>query len=157
MTFDEFYSAYEKTLAEFPESPFLIHFRIATSGPADKTNTHPFLVGGGALIHNGVLFSPPTGTKRSDTNIFAEWMTRRLTDKDAWVLNKEKVEELIGKWNKIAVLFKDGTIVICNEKEGNWENNVWYSNTYSYSQGSGWMGVSRPTLALGYHQSRSIN
>ena len=162
MTFDEFYKAYSEAVATHPESVFLIHFRIATSGDKGKSNTHPFSVGDGtALIHNGILFSPPNA-KRSDTNIFSEWLSKRLPDKQTWLANKEKVEELIGNYNKLALLFKDGTFLICNEMKGEWSNNVWYSNTYSFSSGTGWTGVSNNwhnrLQSLIHHQgNRSIN
>lgn len=164
MSFEDFWKAYDMAFKENPTSTFLIHFRIATSGDRGPENTHPFHIpDGGALIHNGILFYPTDNTKRSDTNIFAAVLGKHLKSKKDWVDKKTSIEEMIGVGNKLCTLWKDNSFVIINEMQGNWENNVWYSNTYGYGSRSQsqWTGVSslnRNALAVAtYHGSRSIN
>ena len=160
MDFESFYTTYEAAVAENKDSVFLIHFRIGTSGDKTPVNTHPFLIAEGAIIHNGVLFNP-VGT-RSDTNLFAEELRQRLKSKQDFWINKKMIEDLVGKGNKLAMLFRDGTYMICNEERGDWIDDVWYSNTYSFSSSSNWSGTSgnqsRRMMSLNHHHgSRSIN
>ena len=54
---------------------------------------------------------------------------------------KKMLEETIGIFNKMIVINKNGTHWILNEKQGEWDNGIWYSNTtykkvkYYYGQG----------------------
>lgn len=125
---DALIAAFRRVEAEYGEkSPFLIHFRIATGSKVDASNCHPFVFKHGALIHNGYLF--PSTDEKSDTNIWTEKVGPYLTKKAA-LANKETLEKSFGQGNKVAVLYKDKTIVIFNEKHGIWENGVWFSNSY---------------------------
>ena len=123
---DEFLASYRAEEAIFgPTSPFLIHFRIGTSGSIDKDNCHPFEYEHGALIHNGIFYHAQ-GNK-SDTH--------ELVGEIGKFLSKEAVQEKLPglkqafSGNKVALLFKDRTFSIINEESGSWENDVWYSNS----------------------------
>ena len=43
-TFAEFWEQYKFDSEKYRKSPFLVHFRIATSGMTDFTNCHPFRI-----------------------------------------------------------------------------------------------------------------
>lgn len=132
MTYPEFEKAYLAAARKFADkSPFLVHMRIRTSGLTDKENTHPFKIKGGAMIHNGVLFTPSKDDEKnykdfSDTRIFAARMYNVLT-KDDIIISKKKLESTIS-WNKMAFLYDDGDYVILNEGAGFWVDGIWYSN-----------------------------
>lgn len=135
MNFPPFYKAYKSAREKYPDSPFLIHFRIRTQGARDESNTHPFPIRDGAVIHNGSI-SGTVATAQigpSDTACFATKFKESLTFD---VLNKHKAEfeTALGSYNKLVFLFKDGKHVILNEKAGGWMNEeggeAWFSNTY---------------------------
>lgn len=134
MDFDSFYTKYTKTLKRFPNSVYLIHFRTGTGGTITPENTHPFYIPKGALIHNGVMFTPDDKTGRSDTAILSETIGAKLKTPADWAINRFKFGDYVGRHNKFCILFDDGKFLIVNEIAGNWEDNVWYSNTY------GWRG-----------------
>lgn len=133
MEFKDFMDAYALALAENKDSKFLIHFRIATAGAVSPANTHPFPVSGGALIHNGHMFYTLRSAEKSDTRLTAEKLSTLLPDRATWFLAKDVLAKELGSYNKVAVLFDDGEHLILNEDNGKWENNVWYSNTHSFS------------------------
>lgn len=116
------------------DSPFLIHFRWATSGNKDYMNCHPFAVRGGAMIHNGILDLKPTATK-SDTHVFSLQLGQHL-DRVSVMEANEELGKAIGRGNKLAFLYEDREYAIINESEGVWDNGIWYSNTgYKTSYG----------------------
>lgn len=108
-------------------SPFLVHFRIASHGAVCYENCHPFKVAdGAALIHNGMLSF--YDRDKSDTAQFAEFMGKmpaNWADDPDWIAF---MEDAIGKGNKIAFLWPDKRTLILNEKQGHWTEDVWYSN-----------------------------
>lgn len=133
LSYNEFQKAYDEAVAKFgATSPFLIHMRVRTSGDINDNNTHPFEIKGGALIHNGILFSPtgkdigPPDDRKSDTRVFAERLFNIL-DFESVKETKLELEKAIN-YNKIAMLYDSGDYVILNESKGNWTDGVWYSN-----------------------------
>lgn len=134
MTYNEFQKAYAAAAEKYAEhSPFIIHMRIGTSGGKTDKNTHPFPIKGGALIHNGILFTPtgddagPVTDRKSDTRVFAEKLFNILNYTDA-LEAKEDLEVAIGG-NKIALLYDTKEFVILNERLGDWVEDIWYSNS----------------------------
>lgn len=132
MEYKDLLSAWMARTKEFPDSPFLLHFRIRTSGATDKDNTHPFKVQHGAMIHNGVLFHPdPTKHKnKSDTRVLSERMHNNFGDSDVVIAAKENIGKDIGAYNKLVFLWEGGKTCIVNEEQGTWVEGVWFSNTY---------------------------
>lgn len=131
-TLADFLTAYEAATKKHKKSPFLIHFRIKTHGDKSDANTHPFPIEGGALIHNGTISGTgATSDGKSDTCLFAEKISGKVT--------RDVLRDNLADWNsaidynKIAFLFDDGQYVILGEKNGNWTQDVWYSN-FSYRQ-----------------------
>lgn len=141
--------------AKANDGPMLIHFRIATTGKVGRDNCHPFIVGrgvgNGAMIHNGSIYSGPNDAEKSDTRVLAERQRNNFT----YEVVKEAVEDFgkeLGSWNKIAFLFPNGEFVIVNENQGQWHDDVWFSNHHfkpwkpQYSSGS---NTSRPGSSCG--------
>jgi predicted glutamine amidotransferase len=134
LTLDKFKEAYARATDLYAEnSPFLVHMRIRTSGNTDKHNTHPFPVKGGAMIHNGILFTPTgihagKGKKQnSDTKVVASSLFNILVKQDL-IHAAADIGEVIGRANKFAFLFHDGDYLIINESSGYWADGIWYSN-----------------------------
>lgn len=118
------YEAYGET------SPFLIHFRWATTGSNTDANTHPFIIarGDAVLAHNGVLDVPTLGDE-SDTVAFCRMFLKdREVDKLVRKRSVRKLANRIGDGNKFAILSRDREITIVNEDAGFWERGVWFSN-----------------------------
>lgn len=137
MSFDKMYEAYYEAQARNSESPFLVHFRIATHGTVNEYNCHPFEVGKDmALIHNGIIPVLISKTdKRSDTRVFVEEYLPRLPfnwQDDEYLFSM--VEEFIGS-SKVVLLTNrdsaDSNMYILNESSGHWNTakNTWYSNS----------------------------
>ena len=108
----EMLTEYRKARGIYPDSPFLLHFRIATVGPVDGENTHPFRVRDDLVMaHNGTIQG--FGDKeRSDSYDFAKTVLASL--KPGWEEDETMgwlVEKAIG-YNKIALLRSDGAMTI---------------------------------------------
>lgn len=115
------------TIGERAKYPHLIHFRIRTAGLTNVPNAHPFYIKHGALIHNGHL-GGHHGGDYSDTFYWAKMFGDELP-KDMTEEQKAFLGRLVGKYNKLAMLFNDGTTCIINENEGSrLDNGVWVSN-----------------------------
>lgn len=131
---DDFVRAYNNAMDKHSdESPFLVHFRITTSGGTSPNNCHPFPVKGGALIHNGIMFTPPASRAgpahdpRSDTRVFAEDLYNILNNEHVKTA-RDGILKAIGHGNKIAFLYDNREVVIVGEERGYWEKGIWYSN-----------------------------
>lgn len=119
-----------------PHAWAMFHARFTTHGETNKSNCHPFRVGGSKNIvlgHNGVL-PIDTGTdKRSDTRIFAEeW----LPEIGVEALDDPTTYGWLEKWaagSKIAVFSTDPRtkqdVYILNEHLGHWDKGIWWSNS----------------------------
>lgn len=136
LKYNKFLKKFRKFEEENPESPMLIHFRIATHGLVDGNNCHPFKVSKDAVfIHNGTIHKAPIDPDRlkSDTRMFNETVLQNLPK--GWERSsgiKEMIEEYIG-FSKIAVLSLNGTVTLYRELETgahwNTDKNIWFSNT----------------------------
>lgn len=113
MKIDDLLAALDPVL-KVGSASYVIHFRIATHGIKDETNTHPFFAIKDklAIVHNGILpyaALVKRGEGRSDTNAFTEDILSKLPEgwhKDpAW---RHVIEEYMGPGNKIAALGPDG-------------------------------------------------
>lgn len=120
-----FADRYTELRLEYPNSPFLIHFRTATSGKLGKDNCHPFATKFGAFIHNG-MFSWGGDGDKSDTAVMADLLFN--TPARAVPLLAEKLKKAVGS-NKIAYMTHAGGLFFTNESAGHWKDNVWYSNS----------------------------
>ena len=121
--------AYEK----IPESqPYAIHLRFGTAGSKTVVNCHPFPVGHGYhLMHNGILPIKRVREDRSDTWHFATVCRAAHGTEEALLDALPFIEREIGKENKFVLMSPKGDIEILNEKSGDWDGGLWYSNWYS--------------------------
>lgn len=124
----------------------MLHFRMATHGPTDRANAHPFLVTPDewshehtiVLAHNGVLSSGnPFCTTESDTAHFVKYIVQpiALSNPDLLFTPEwgEMIGNLIGRNNKLTIQHADGRAVIINSEGGVLHKGAWMSNTYAWS------------------------
>lgn len=124
----EFLEDYQKAAARYKKCPGVVHFRIRSMGDKSESNTHPFEIADGVMIHNGTIdgTGASSGTGASDTSKFADKFGKDLTYEFCYKY-KDQLDKEMG-WNKLVMLYKDGSHVIINEKVGHWKEGVWYSN-----------------------------
>lgn len=118
-----------------PDTWAMFHARFTTHGATNKSNCHPFRVGGDpstVIGHNGIIpLALPAGDPRSDTRFFAdEWMPELLEHLDDEEMFEE-IEDVIG-YSKIAVFTHDPRlkyqVYILGEELGHWNGDIWWSN-----------------------------
>jgi len=132
MDYEPFLAKLRRCEAIAPDSNFLIHFRIATSGVLSTHNQHPFQVNKHCVgAHNGVLHKARKDPykKDNDTRMFIKDTIQKLPqgwDENPVIL--ELLEDYIGT-NKFAFLYDDNQYLILNDSLGSWQNRCWYSNT----------------------------
>ena len=136
MDYDTFLRKYKRALSNNLDSPFLIHFRVATHGTVDTFNCHPFFINKEvAFIHNGIIGGVGTDPIKSDTQMFNDKVLKKLP-KDFY--KREEYKLLIEKFitgSKLLTLDINGYVTIFNEASGQWKDGVWFSNTsYSYAK-----------------------
>lgn len=127
----------EEIQRENPDLDIFIHLRQATHGKVDFYNTHPFVLGssGVYMMHNGIIGDLPDDKQRSDTKVFAEYITP-LVEKDPDVIFSEGFQWMVEKCmdcSRIVFLHPDGRHVIVTD-------NPWYtwkglvlSNLYAWT------------------------
>jgi len=135
----EVVDAFETSRALHPNGPALFHSRIGTAGPNDLDNCHPFYVGRDrrtVLAHNGILpawMQPVKGSTWSDTRLLALQLVPQRYG-PLWLKhNQQRLANAITAYNKLVILTVNPSYgkqgIIINEKEGDWLDGVWYSNT----------------------------
>lgn len=129
--FKKFKKAFHKAVEDFPNSPFVLHFRIKTSGKVDRKNCHPMRVNRNlAFCHNGIInyVDVPTNSPISDTNIFNDEVLKGLPSD--WLEN-DVIRTMVGKiikTSKLVFLDSSKKVAIINEKDGTWDEGLWFSN-----------------------------
>lgn len=136
MDFETFLRQYKRAFKNNPESPFLIHCRIATHGTVNKFNCHPFRIDNETtFIHNGIITGVGVDAKMSDTQLFNEKILKKLPE--GW-RESEGIKMLLEKYlfgSKVITLDINRKVNIYNESSGHWKDGIWYSNyTYSYEK-----------------------
>ncbi len=116
-------------------TPFIVHFRFATSGKMNSLNTHPHILAGGkvALTHNGIFsYDAPTAAL-SDTVWFCQTVLAARNESDLYSKAVQDVmETYCGVGNKLALLRNDGEMLFINEDMGEWDadETTWYSQSH---------------------------
>lgn len=132
-TFDGFYKAYSKVREHVKSGPFLIHFRYATRGVHNRTNSQPIFVNKNLVMaHNGTFdelrifnenLSDSVTLAKNLRNMgislpfnraWRDVLTALCTDKPG--LNKLVFFDVKGKWEILNPLF------------GMWREGCWYSD-----------------------------
>lgn len=138
--FKKIYGAYKRLIIDpglEEKIPVLWHFRIKTHGAISIENTHPFILEGDNVVfaHNGVIAG--NDISESDTKSDTLKLKINILDKlqkinKNWI-NNETIWELltnyIGKYSKCVFLDNKGNVKIYNEKDGEWDKGIWYSNS----------------------------
>jgi predicted glutamine amidotransferase len=134
MSYNEFEKAYRGAVEKYGNNgPMLVHMRIRSAGGFGQKNCHPFRIKGGAMIHNGTLFTPESDhdtrkpDRKSDTRIFAETF-HNILDYESVKLGEKDILKAVGTYNKLVFLYDTGKYHIMNEKSGYWDDGIWYSN-----------------------------
>ncbi len=109
-----------------------VHFRLATHGEVDEENTHPFPLGEGAFMHNGIISFPYYREQyRSDSRVLVEDVLVPLfaqyPDFGSKVHEMLVLESLVDGSRGI-ILMPDRHLII-GEKQGLWDTECWFSNT----------------------------
>jgi len=135
-SFRSFYKAYRQAEQKCPDSNFVIHFRIATSGKISSKHCHPFLINTTvAFVHNGI-FAKLGNKVKSDTQHFNNDYLRYMPPD--FIHNKKSIrflEKYCGWFNKLIFLNNKNEYLIVNESAGRWLDNIWFSNIIETSIG----------------------
>jgi predicted glutamine amidotransferase len=163
-SFDSFWEDYYKDFESNRKSPFVIHFRIATSGNVDEINCHPFRIDEEVVFaHNGIFYELNGVDKRfSDTVLFREMYLKTLPS--GWMYNRS-IRALITKIaedndSKLVFLNDKGNKWIVGEDSGYWHKGCWYSNrSYSWSNTYGFstFGYSSEEIDEGVNETGGWN
>lgn len=116
--------------------PYLLHFRFATHGNQDLANTHPFKITPDLwMVHNGIINIPTPRVQFSDTWHYSQRLKRDFMYDPRALSLEDRIPAIskdVGLGNKLAFLRSDGSILIANERQGDWEGEIWFSNLYSH-------------------------
>ena len=160
-TFQAFLDAYNVV----PDNaPNLVHFRLATGGKRNEENCHPFSVSKKlAFAHNGIFSCVDSTSEHSDTYEFNRLLMQPLFAQNPDLVFTNAAKFLIEKtisYNKVAFLSNKGQITICNEKAGDWDEEIWWSNTgwkYSRNWNCGYQGSSNVIQRLAVPVNKQNN
>lgn len=126
---EDFINKYNK----YKDLSVLLHFRWATRGEKTKANCHPFrLSEHQVMAHNGTLTRVRCEKKKSDSWNFAHRILKPLIKIDPKFIYSKAGSKIInlaiGDSNKVTILDTVGNFLIYNERAGEYEGKVWYSN-----------------------------
>lgn len=123
---EDFYARYIDIAEKYGGRAMLVHFRIATMGRVSDSNCHPFPISGGAMIHNGSLWTGPRDNQKSDTAEFAQMFGKQLKEKTV----KHHLPDIdkIVSYNKLAMLYGSGNTYITNANSWHEREGIMFSN-----------------------------
>lgn len=154
---EKFWALYKRHREANPSVPMLVHFRIRTHGERDIVSTQPIQINQNlAYIHNGVISGVPDHKKYSDTVMFKRLILSRLPNGfHLNVAHKALIEKFVG-WSKLIFLDVKNRWSIINEKQGDWVDGIWYSNSgykppYNWEKESSGYEVGSAAVRRGRH------
>tara|TARA_R100000808_G_C2151149_1_gene160107 strand:- start:178 stop:1104 length:927 start_codon:yes stop_codon:yes gene_type:complete len=162
--FSKFLKGYDRDISRYGhQSPFLLHFRLATHGVNIGTeNVHPFKVRNDLVFgHNGIISDVTDDDKLSDTQMFNKEVLKELPlDFLENTAHIKLISGFIGN-SKLVFLDSKKNFSIINEDMGHWndEETIWFSNngyceTKYYNYGNyGSYGAS----VYGWNQQKSVS
>ena len=127
---DQMLEAYTEKRTKYDDSPFVLHFRIATVGDIGPENCHPFWINDDmVMFHNGTIRG--IGDKaKSDSMVFATEVLASLPE--GWDTNPVQtwlIEQALD-WSRVVILHRSGDVTIYNENRGKWsDDGLWFSNS----------------------------
>lgn len=138
--------------------PYALHFRWMTQGEIKEEQCHPFEILSQEehgmnlqMMHNGTIFGLKKPADESDTAVFAKHLTQayltRHMNLPNLFSNMHGMIPSIGTFNKFVFMADGNRVEIVNEQAGDWQDNVWYSNTYSFEKGYRQKKAAASTLA----------
>jgi hypothetical protein len=146
--FNEFWNAYNSNMRKYREPISIVHFRIATHGPINKFNCHPFLIDKKVgFAHNGMINFTNPHLKKSDTAVFNNEVLKTLPE--GFLFNDgifTLIEESIGS-SKLIFLNSDGRYRIANKDLGTEKDGIWFSNG-SYCEYESFPGNSLTSVSV---------
>lgn len=124
---------FEKDRITHPDTNFVLHFRIGTSGFCNLDNTHPFKITDKLYFcHNGILSKfEKKNSDASDTRHFNAEILQPLFAGQEHLIKNVAIQQILGSFitgSKFAILNNLGDVVIINEHAGQYEGKIWYSN-----------------------------
>lgn len=126
---EKFKRLYFKHLPEAVLSPMLIHFRIRTHGEVSIANTQPIQISKNCVfIHNGVISCVPNHKVHSDTVMYSKLVLSKWQE---GFQSSETIRDVIRAstgGSKLVFLQTNGNAYIVNDKAGDWDDGIWYSN-----------------------------
>ncbi len=131
---DDFFESYKNLPAEVHAT---LHFRWTTHGLTNVLNCHPFLIHADeyGVVHNGVIQTKIKYKELSDTYHFAngELSEALILYGHAFGGKQHKrlrkyFEHVVGSYNKLVILRKDGERMFINRKAGITHEGLWLSN-----------------------------
>ena len=129
-TFEKFFEAYKATRERIRSGPFLIHFRYATCGGHNKTNSQPIYSRNDLIMaHNGVfggLSFPESGI--SDSVLLAQILNKMNMPFPITKPFRLVLEALCDDYSKLVFMSKNGKWDIINSHLGCWRAGCWYSD-----------------------------
>lgn len=139
-------------LKDFKGRSYACHFRYKTHGVVNAEQCHPHRIIKNKLymMHNGILDGFPENSVKSDTMLFAHYLKKKIKfgkitlDTFFNFLGIRQLEKKIGRGNKLLFMNDRGYVSLVNEKQGTWDQGVWYSNLYSL--GRRWAKEPSPIL-----------
>lgn len=130
--FDGFWGALRPVLDRIKAGPLLIHFRWATCGSANETNTQPVTIYRNRLVmaHNGVFSGLSLRTKEdiSDSVRLAKMINGMEWDFPFSGNKAMMLKAICGGSSKLVFLSGTGKHLIINEQLGKWKDGAWYSD-----------------------------
>lgn len=123
----------EEYLPGAGEFQVAIHARFTTHGNTDLDNCHPYPIGNGWLMHNGVLRTGNAADKnKSDTwHYINDYLggdgDLLLTPHGRWLVGGH-----IGCGNRFVYLAPQGKMATINKHTGVKYQKLWFSNTYAW-------------------------
>jgi len=120
-------------IARLKNENVVFHFRLRTAGNRNKANCHPFkLAGKHWAMHNGTMPEFDTHKTKSDSRVFFDTFLgpKMLAGKRP---SKKKIENRIGRSNKIVTMDQNGKFTFYNRATGYDHAGLWFSNTYAWN------------------------
>ena len=128
----EFIEAFRKLEEQYPDSPFVLHMRMSTSGNEDYENCHPFKIHDDVgMVHNGIINDYSLKDNAySDSFLFNKYILQTLPEGFIYNRGINLLLEDYAKDNasKFVLLDSNKTVKIYNESAGAWDNGVWISS-----------------------------
>lgn len=114
------------------------HFRRATVGKVSDENTQPFIVNRYGWAHNGTIYKLKKKLLKDESDSLAlgrMFLSENTIDPFA-KFSEVLIEDFLDD-DRLTIMNNNGSVVIFNQKEGEWDNNIWFSDPSWKKKGMG--------------------